>query len=118
MSNLVLRGSCILALIIFALPASSQIQNGEITGTVIDPSGAVVPDAKIVLQNLSTRYEIQTQTNSAGIYAAKELTVGHYKLTVEAAGFKTATASRRGIECGNGRYGWISSCKSGSDGKL
>jgi len=32
MSNLVLRGSCILALIIFALPASSQIQNGEITG--------------------------------------------------------------------------------------
>ena len=49
MSNLVLRGSCILALIIFALPASSQVQNGEITGTVTDPSGAVVPGAKIVL---------------------------------------------------------------------
>jgi outer membrane receptor protein involved in Fe transport len=100
MSNLVLRGSCILALIIFALPASSQIQNGEITGTVIDPSGAVVPDAKIVLQNLSTRYEIQTQTNSAGIYTAKELTVGLYKLTLEAAGFKTATSS--GVEVNAG----------------
>ena len=66
MSHLVLRGSCILALIIVALPASSQIQNGEITGTVTDPSGAVVPGAKIVLQNLGTRYEIQAQTNSAG----------------------------------------------------
>ena len=52
MSHLVLRGSSILALIIFAVSASSQVQNGEITGTVIDPSGAVVPDAKIVLQNL------------------------------------------------------------------
>jgi len=100
MSNLVLRGSCILALIIFSLPALSQIQNGEITGTVIDPSGAVVPDAKIVLQNLSTRYEIQTQTNSAGIYTAKELTVGLYKLTLEAAGFKTATS--RGVEVNAG----------------
>src|SRR5204863_4950599 len=100
MSHLVLRGSSILALIIFAVSASSQVQNGEITGTVADPSGAVVPDAKIVLQNLSTRYEIQTQTNSAGIYTAKELTVGLYKLTLEAAGFKTATSS--GVEVNAG----------------
>ena len=100
MSNLVLRGACILALIAFGLSASAQVQNGEITGTVADPSGAVVPDAKIVLQNLSTRYEIQTQTNSAGIYTAKELTVGLYKLTLEAAGFKTATSS--GVEVNAG----------------
>src|SRR5439155_21966292 len=93
MSNLVLRGACILALIAFGLSASAQVQNGEITGTVADPSGAVVSDAKIVIQNLSTRYEIQTKTNSAGIYRAKELTVGLYKLTLKAAGFKTATSS-------------------------
>src|SRR5205814_3729526 len=94
MSNLVLRGSCVLALIIFALPASSQIQNGEITGTVIDPSGAVVPAAKIVLQNLGTRYEIQARTNSEGIYTAKELSVGTYMVRVEAHGFKTTEASK------------------------
>ena len=101
MSNLVLRGACILALIAFGLSASAQVQNGEITGTVADPSGAVVPDAKIVLQNLSTRYEIQTQTNSAGIYTAKELTVGLYKLTLEAAGFKFENAAVKST-CGCG----------------
>ena len=59
-----------------------------------------MPDAKIVLQNLSTGYEIQTQTNGAGIYTAKELTVGLYKLTLEAAGFKTTTSS--GVEVNAG----------------
>ncbi|PYV67839.1 MAG: hypothetical protein DMG97_26320, partial [Acidobacteria bacterium] len=100
MSNLVLRGACILALIAFGLSASAQVQNGEITGTVADPSGAVVPGAKIVLQNLSTRYEIQIQTNSAGIYTAKELSVGPYMVRVEAHGFKRAEASNLVLNAG------------------
>jgi Carboxypeptidase regulatory-like domain len=70
-----------------ALYASAQVQNGEITGTVADPSGAVVPGAKIVLQNLGTRYEIQAGTNAEGIYAAKELNVGTYMVRAEAHGF-------------------------------
>src|SRR3989475_1913934 len=100
MSNLVLRGACILALIAFGLSTSAQVQNGEITGTVADPSGAVVPGAKIVLQNLSTRYEIQIQTNSAGIYTAKELNVGPYMVRVEAHGFKRAEASNLVLNAG------------------
>jgi hypothetical protein len=52
--------------LILSLGASAQVQNGEITGTVADPSGAVVPETKIVLQDLGTRYEIQVQTNSGG----------------------------------------------------
>ena len=100
MSNLVLRGACILALIVFALPASSQVQNGEITGTAADPSGAIVPGAKIVLQNLGTRYEIQARTNSEGIYTAKELNVGTYMVRVEAHGFKTVEASNLALNAG------------------
>src|SRR5882724_3512021 len=100
MSNLVLRGACVLVLIIFSLPASSQIQNGEITGTVADPSGAVVPGAKIVLRNLGTGYEIQAQTNGEGIYTAKELNVGTYMVRVEAHGFKTVEASNLALNAG------------------
>jgi outer membrane receptor protein involved in Fe transport len=80
------------ALLILSLSVSAQVQNGEITGIVADPSGAVVPQAKIILQNLDTHYETQVHTNSAGIYAAKELNVGSYAVRVEADGFKTAEA--------------------------
>src|SRR5205814_10527190 len=70
--------------LILPVGASAQVQNGEITGTVADPSGAVVPGAKIVLQNVGTRYEIHVQTNNEGTYSGKELTVGAYLVRVEA----------------------------------
>jgi hypothetical protein len=68
-----------LVFLILSLGALAQVQNGEITVAVADPSGAVVPGvAKIVLQNLGTHYEIQARTNAEGIYAVKELNVGNY----------------------------------------
>ena len=54
MINLVLRGAIILALIAFGLPASSQVQNGEFTGLITDPSGAVVNQARVLIHNLGT----------------------------------------------------------------
>ena len=89
-----------LVFLILSLGASAQVQNGEITGTVADPSGAVVPGAKIVLQNLGTGYEIHVQTNSEGIYTAKELNVGTYIVRVEAHGFKTSEASNLVLNAG------------------
>jgi len=85
--------TCIcLVCLILSLDALAQVQNGEINGTVTDPSGAVLPGAKIVLQNLGTHYEIHARTNAEGIYTAKELNVGNYLVRVEAQGFKTAEA--------------------------
>ena len=93
--------ACVLLLcLIFSLGALAQVQNGEITGTVADPSGAVVPGAKIVLQNVGTRYEIHVQTNSEGTYSAKELTVGAYLVRVEAHGFKTEETSNLVLNAG------------------
>ena len=61
------RTSVCLVFLILSPGAVAQVQNGEITGTVADPSGAVVPGAKIVVQNLGTRYEIHLQDNAEGI---------------------------------------------------
>ena len=94
------RNCICLVLLILSLDAVAQVQNGEITGTVADPSGAVVPGAKIVLQNLGTHYEIQARTNAEGIYTAKELNVGNYLVRVEAHGFKTAEASSLVLNAG------------------
>src|ERR1700675_4200834 len=78
-----------------AVPACvlCQIQNGQFTGVIEDPTGANVPSASVFLKNLETGYELVVYSNEVGNYAAKELMVGRYKLTVEAKGFKTATAS-------------------------
>src|SRR5260370_13478936 len=62
--------------------------NAGITGTVEDPTGAVVADAPVTITNLSTRQVVHTTTSSAGTYAVTGLTPGVYSVTVEASGFK------------------------------
>jgi outer membrane receptor protein involved in Fe transport len=94
------RNCICFAFLTLALYASAQVQNGEITGTVADPSGAVVPGAKIVVRNLGTSFEIQLQTKAGGIYTAKELNVGAYRVRVEAHGFKTAEANNLVLNAG------------------
>ncbi len=66
---------------------------GVITGTVSDPSGAVVPNAAVVVKSTGTGEERRFETNSSGIYAAYALPVGRYDITVTAAGFKKAAHS-------------------------
>ena len=63
--------------------------NGTIHGTVTDPSGAAVPDAKVValLEERGTTREIDTA--AGGDYVFPSLAVGTYTITVEAQGFKS-----------------------------
>jgi outer membrane receptor protein involved in Fe transport len=84
---------CMISLCIFllTLSAMAQIQNGQFTGTVTDSSGAAVTGAKVTLANLATNLSITTNTNDTGVYNARELPIGVYKITVEAPGFKTFT---------------------------
>ena len=68
--------------------AFSQTITGSITGTVADPSGAVIPNAKIAATSLGTNLTYSTLSNSAGVYNILFLPIGQYNLTVEVAGFK------------------------------
>jgi len=82
-----------LCIVMFALTSMAQIQNGQFAGTITDPSGAAVANAKVTITSQATNLSFTTTTNQAGVYTAKELPVGTYKITVEAAGFKTFTDS-------------------------
>jgi len=82
MRNLVLRGACILALIAFSLPAYSQVQNGEFTGLITDPSDAIVRGARVLIHNLGTDYTLEIRTNEDGVYKGRELIVGQYRISV------------------------------------
>jgi hypothetical protein len=78
----------LLGLVLLGTVAYSQ-ETASIVGTVSDPTGAAVPNAKITLTNVETGLVRSTETNTAGSYAARELTIGRYNVRVEVAGFKT-----------------------------
>jgi len=71
--------------------APAQTVTGSITGTITDPSGAVVPGAQVVAHNVDTGVNTPTMTNGAGDYRIQFLPIGKYTVTIEAKGFDTAT---------------------------
>ena len=85
---------------LFCASLSAQIQNGQFTGTVSDPSGAAIKDAKVTVLNQATNLAVSTTTNQAGAYIVPQLPVGTYKITVEASGFKTTTTANATIAAG------------------
>lgn len=67
--------------------ALGQTVTGAITGEVTDPSGAVVPGARVVARNLDTNVSTTTTTNADGLYRIEFLPIGHYQVAAEASGF-------------------------------
>jgi len=76
-----------LGCLFLATAAFGQLGKGVITGTVADPSGAVVPGATATLTNQATRVERTAQTNSSGIYRFDFTDVGAYTLRINLRGF-------------------------------
>src|SRR4051794_36103225 len=78
-----------LACLLLALPllAFGQAITGTIRGTVTDSSGAVVPNATVNVVNTETKITRTVQTNGSGEFAAPLLSIGHYDVVIEGAGF-------------------------------
>jgi outer membrane receptor protein involved in Fe transport len=86
---------------ILSLRAVGQVQNGQITGIIADPSGAVIAHASVHVRNLATGYEAAIESNESGIYRAQELIVGSYTIRVEVPGFKTVNATNLVLNAGS-----------------
>lgn len=69
-------------------PAIAQSIFANLSGTVVDANGAVIPDAEVSVQNAGTNVVRKVVTNKVGYFSATELLVGTYKVTVEAKGFQ------------------------------
>jgi len=67
----------------------AQSANSSVGGTVEDPSGAVVPDAEVLLTNVGTGAQTTVRTNEAGRYLFPSVPAGSYMLQVAKEGFKT-----------------------------
>ncbi len=89
-----LRASALIALAVplvllaFTTPRALAQGTGEITGTVTDPTGAVVPGASVTLTAISTGVAHTAETNRAGLFDFSGLDVGKYNLSVKMTGFQ------------------------------
>jgi hypothetical protein len=83
-----LAGVCLVALLAVTV-AFGQSTTGTIQGTVVDQSGAVVPDAKVSVKNLDTNITRTAMSGQDGRFNFPGLPVGRYEITVELAGFAT-----------------------------
>jgi hypothetical protein len=72
---------------------SGQSTTGSIVGTVIDPSGAVVPDVSITVIDLGTNIATKASTDSHGSYVVTPLAIGIYSIAFEKKGFKKSVNS-------------------------
>src|SRR5947207_2717535 len=80
--------------LLLAIGTASYAQQdvGSITGTVRDPSGAIVPSAQVIAQRSETGVATTATTGADGSYTFVSLHIGTYALRVTATGFKTAEA--------------------------
>lgn len=83
----------IVGFLVAAASIWAQETRATMTGTVTDPSGAVVPGASIATKNLETNVTTTAVTNEAGLYTTEPVNPGQYSVTVSKVGFKTVVQS-------------------------
>jgi hypothetical protein len=81
---------------LLAAPAHGQLYTGSVTGLVTDPSGGVVPGAKITVVDRDKGFSFTATTDTGGRYLLRSIPPGTYKITAEAPSFHTE--SREGIK--------------------
>ncbi len=72
----------------------------QLSGTITDPSGAVVPNADVKIENTQTGASREAKTDSLGAYRIPQVQPGNYKLTAKAAGFNDVLIGALVLEVG------------------
>src|SRR5262247_1318523 len=88
----------LLLLMVFPFAAHAQTSRGTVTGTVLDPSGAVIGGAHVTLTGVETGVRLSTDSNESGIYRFDAVDLGVYDLTVTQPGFATYVGTAINVE--------------------
>ncbi|HZQ47233.1 MAG TPA: TonB-dependent receptor, partial [Verrucomicrobiae bacterium] len=86
--------------LVWCIPSFGQVIHGSISGTVTDPSGAVVSGAQVKAKNVETGTVFTTTSDSSGLFRLNALQVGTYTVEITAQGFKTASQSNVVVAAG------------------
>jgi hypothetical protein len=94
--------TALLALLVFA-PGGlfAQAVSGDLTGAILDSTGAGIPSATVTAQNEDTGAKFQAPTNNDGVYRLTNLPIGAYTLSASAAGFAVSSAKNLKVDLNN-----------------
>ncbi|MGA7623582.1 MAG: carboxypeptidase-like regulatory domain-containing protein, partial [Candidatus Acidiferrales bacterium] len=92
---LVVLANCVL------LGAQNVVLTGALSGRVTDQSGAMVPGASVLVQNLATGVKQSAETNHAGLYRFSALMPGTYSITATYQGFRAVRVDKIPVLIGN-----------------
>jgi len=102
MSRFWLRATALFIFVfVFAFSLPAQVQNGQFSGTVLDQSGAAIPNAKITVKNAATGLTQTVTSNQTGSFVVRELPPGQYSVSAQAQGFKTSTLTNMNLNAGS-----------------
>jgi outer membrane receptor protein involved in Fe transport len=87
-------------LLFLAATVFGQSQRGTLTGTISDKTGAVIPQAKVVVTNIATNTTFTTESGDAGQFTVPNVNPGDYSVRVEKEGFKPAVTTGLKIDAG------------------
>ena len=87
--------------LLFSFAFLASAQEGTIVGTVTDPSGAVVPNAPVVITNIEKNQSTNVMSNEGGQFIAPSLGIGHYRLKAEVPGFKAFEQNDISLQVGD-----------------
>src|SRR3984957_14375215 len=84
--------ACLMVLALWAaIPLRAQVISGDLVGTVLDKTGATVPNASVEATMVNTGVKYQTKANETGEYRLNNLPIGVYSISASAAGFASPT---------------------------
>ena len=88
------------AIVLLAAPAWAQFDTAQVSGSIQDSSGGVLPGVDVVLVAEGTGLERRAVTNEAGLYTFPNVPVGDYRLNATLSGFKPV--ARTGVRVNAG----------------
>lgn len=100
-----IRNWMVILLVIWSLvpPALSQNDTADLRGTVVDESGAVLPNAKVSVTNIATALRRDVRTDSSGGFSIPALLPGKYTLRTEHEGFSITESQHLTLNVGDNR---------------
>lgn len=97
----VIFAAVVLGFISISLAAKAQTAvDGAIAGTVVDSSGAVIPNASILIHSTATNADSKAMSDASGYFRVPRLAPGDYTVKVTATGFANYTAQHVVVEVG------------------
>ena len=93
----------VFALLLLTVVARSQVNTGDLLGTVTDATGALIQNASVTVTNSETHETRQAQTNASGEYVVTLLPAGHYSVTVSSTNFKKFVQADLALSAGDRR---------------